>query len=543
MSLQFRALTVGVIPESFEILSRQLSPNEFTLDRAENYKQVKEILTKGIPDIVFLSLAKDEVDPLKLCLALSKAGAAVLVISKTPTRQALINSARHGAIDMLVSPLQSEVLSKKIESALIKTGKKPLPEGLKLKLDFENAKSPFEKVKVLIKKVEKLLALPFAVVKIIKLCNDPSSNTGDIEKPIKSDPAIAAMIMKRANSAAYGGMGPVRSIQRAIVRIGMRSTRNIAASFSVLKLFSKEDKNLGFNRTWFWIHSLTTGICSQLLAADLKFKHPEDAFIAGLLHDIGKMILDDFMNDEYYRALTMTNTESIPIRNAEMSVFDVSHAYIGSKVAKAWEFPSSIVEAIEKHHHYAQLANASGATSLSAIVCAANQMAKAIQAGNGGDFLADTASLPLWNSLSKSLHWEKIVDKVFEELRSFVDVLEIPPEQIQITAPKDTGKEVAIFLPHEINYGELLQIALYRKGYKTIKFSSFSDPATADKKFDFVVGDLSSVEKTDEIKEIQKKLAEMSDKYIILPATDKNKKTFNLDFFWLERQIEKCTEN
>jgi CheY-like chemotaxis protein len=301
MSLQFNALAVKLIPESFEILSRQLSPNEFTLQRAETYNQVKEILTQGIPDIVFLALADDEVDPYKLCLVLSKAGAAVLVISKTPTRQVLINSAKHGAIDMLVSPLHPEILSDKIESALIKTGRKPLPEGVKLKIDFENAKTPFEKVKVLVKKVDKLLALPFSVIKIIKLCNDPSSNTSDIERPIKSDPAIAAMIMKRANSAVYGGMGPVKSIQLAIVRIGMRSTRNIAASFSVLKLFSKKDKNLGFNRTWFWMHSLTTAICAQLLAAELKHKHPEDAFIAGLLHDIGKMILDDFMHDEYYR--------------------------------------------------------------------------------------------------------------------------------------------------------------------------------------------------------------------------------------------------
>lgn len=539
MNLQFRAITVGVLPESFEIISRQLSPNEFNLQRAENYDQVKEILTQGIPDIVFLSLSKEEIDPFKLCFVLSKVGAAVLVISRTPTRQVLINSAKHGAIDMLVSPLQPDALSKKIESALIKTGKKPLPEGLKLKLDFENANAPFEKVKVLIKKVEKLLALPFAVVKIIKLCNDPSSNNSDIEKPIKSDPAIAAMIMKRANSAAYGGMGPVRSIQRAIVRIGMRSTRNIAASFSVLKLFTKKDKNLGFNRTWFWIHSLTAGICAQLLATELKFKHPEDAFIAGLLHDIGKMILDDFMNEEYFRALQKANTEGIPIRNAELSIFDVNHAYIGSKVAKTWEFPSNIIEAIERHHHYSQLTNVGSAASMSAIVCVANQMAKAIQAGNGGDFLAEAAALPLWSSLPKNLVLEKIVDKAFEELRSFIEILEIPPEQVQITTPKETGIEAGIFLPHEINYGKLLEIGFYRKGFNTTKFSSFSDPVISDKKFEFVVGDLSSVDKTDEIKDFQEKLAKISEKYIILPATDKNNNPFNLDFFWLEKQIEK----
>ena len=539
MSIQFKALTVGVIPESYEIISRNLPQNEFTLLRAENYNQVKEILKQGTPDIVFLALAGELYDPFKLCLALSKAGAAVLAISKTPTRNVLLNSAKHGAIDMLVSPLHPEILSDKIESALIKIGKKPLPEGIRFKLDFENARTPFEKVKVLIKKVKKLLALPFAVIKIIKLCNDPSSNARDIELAIKSDPAITAMIMKRANSAAYGGMGTVSTIQRAIVRIGIRSTRNIAASFSVLKLFSKEDKNLGFNRTWFWIHSLTTAICAQLLAAELKFKHPEDAFIAGLLHDIGKMILDDFMHDEYFRVLQTANTSNIPIRNAEISAFEVSHAYIGSKVAKTWEFPPIIIEAIEKHHHYAQLTNTETITSISAIVCVANQMSKALQAGNGGDFLADFSAIPLWNSFSKSFPWEKIVDEVFKELRSFIEVLEIPPDQIKITSPKPTETVAGIFLNHEINYGKLIEIALYRKGIKTTKFSYFSDPIIENKKFDFVIADFSSVENVTDIKEFQKKLSKLSGKHIILPTIDKDKTPYNLDFFWLEKQIEK----
>ena len=376
-------------------------------------------------------------------------------------------------------------------------------------------------------------------MKIIKLCNDPKSNTSDIEIPIKSDPAVAAMVIKRANSAIYGGMGPVRSIPRAIIRLGMRSTRNIAASFSVLKLFVKEDKNLGFNRTWFWMHSLATGICAQLLASELNFKYPEDAFIAGLLHDIGKMIMDDFMSDEYYRALKMANTEGIPIRKAESSLFDVNHAYIGSKVAKTWEFPPIIVDAIEKHHHYTQLANMGNVVSMNDIVCVANQMAKAIQAGNGGDYLVEPAALPLWKFLPENISWENIVDKAFEELRSFIEVLEIPPDQIQITVPKSTEGEVGIFCPHEINYGTILRIALYRKGFKSTKFSSLFDPSVTDRKYSFIICDLTSMEDKGDIKELQSKIGKISDKVIILPATDKNGNPNTLDLFWLEKQIEK----
>ena len=157
--------------------------------------------------------------------------------------------------------------------------------------------------------------------------------------------------------------------------------------------------------------------------------------------------------------------------------------------------------------------------------------------------LSEPGNIPkMFDLAEEKLGKEILVDEVFKELGSFIEVLEIPPEQVQITAPEDSGKVVGIFLPHEISYGELLQIALYRKGFKAIKFSSFSDQALTKNKFDFNIGDLSSVEKPAEIKEFQESLDKLSDKCIILPSTDKDGKPYNLDFFWLEKQIEKCSE-
>ncbi len=542
MSVPYRVMSVGIQPESLEILNRQLSPKEYNLEKAEDLVQVKEILKQGIPDIIFLSTEIKAFDPFKLCLTLSRAGVAVLMISEAPTRQMLIKAAKHGAMDLLVSPLQPGSLESKIDRALIKTGKKSLPEDLELKMDFGYAETPSEKVKVLVKNVQKLLALPFAVIKIIRLCNDPSANAKDLEIPVKSDPAVTAMIMQRANSAAYGGMGQAKTIQRAIVRIGMRSTRNIAASFSVFKLFSKEEKNFGFNRVWFWIHSLTTGICAQLLATLLKYKQPEDAFIAGLLHDIGKMVLDDFMNEEFHKALLTANVEGIPMRMAEQSVFNVSHAYVGSKVAGTWGFPSLVAETIGRHHRYTKLADEGERLSMEAIVCIANQMAKALQAGSGGDHLAEREALPLWCSLPDRLPWKKMTEKVFDELKSYTDILEIPPDQFQITVPENEKGQVGIFVPKRLNYGALLEIAMYRQGFQPVKFSSLEDPAIKGKKLDLVIGDLSSIENDDEAEKLQEGMAMISDKSIILPRIDEKERPFNLDFFWLETQLKKAFE-
>ncbi len=543
MSPIYKAISVGIGPDSLETLKEILPREEFDFRSAQDLAGMKEILKQGVPDIVFIAMESKEHDPYKMCLALSKAGAGVIMVSEVPTRQILIEAAKHGAMDLFVLPLQAGSLRPKIDRVLIKKGKKGLPEGQELKFDFGNAKTSSEKIKVLIKNVKELLSLPFAVVKIIRLCNDPSANARDLEIPVKSDPAITAMIMKRANSAAYGGMGQIRSIHRAIVRIGMRATRNIASSFSVFKLFSKDEKNFGFNRVWFWIHSLSTGICAQVLATLCKYRQPEDAFIAGLLHDIGKMVMDDFLNEEFHKALLTANTENIPMRLAERSVFGVHHAYIGSKVAGSWRFPLTIVETIGRHHRYAELTKNGDTLTLEAIVCMANQMAKAIQAGSGGDYLAEREALSLWGRLPNRLPWKKILEKVFEELKSYRDILEIPPDQFQLAIPDEERGIAGIFVPGTVNYGTLLQIALNRQGFQTISFSTLEDPAIKGKGLDLVLGDFSFIENDEKREKLQKEMTRITDKILILPYRDEKDRPFHLDFFWLETQIKKAFEH
>jgi putative nucleotidyltransferase with HDIG domain len=543
MSLPHKVLSFGVQPERIKTLESALSSKEFHFQSAEGLDQLTGLLKQGVPDLVYMEAETHAFDPFLFCSRLSKAGIAVLMISGAPTREILTKAAKHGAMDLLVSPLQPAAVVQKTDRALIKAGKKALPEGRELKMDFGSAKAPFDKVKVLIKNVKELLALPFAVVKIIRLCNDPSASAGDLEKPVHSDPAIAAMIMQRANSAAFASMGQTSSVQRAIMRIGMRSTRNIAASFSVFKLFSKEEKSFGFNRVWFWVHSLTTGICAQGLAALLKYRQPEDAFIAGLLHDIGKMVLDDFLNAEFDKALRMANTEGLPLRIAEKSVFEADHTYVGSRLAGSWGFPSTIADAVGQHHQYERFANETANLSLGAIVCMADQMAKAVQAGSGGDTLAEREAFPLWTPLQKGVPWRTIIEKVFGELEAYTDILEIPPQQFQMEPLQEKRGKAGIFLPKAMNHGPLLQIALERQGIETFLVSSLEDNVLKEKEVNLIVGDLSSVENPDDEIRFQKAISSLSPKNIVLPSTDEKKRPFHLDFFWLEAQMKKAMED
>ncbi|RJR31538.1 MAG: HDOD domain-containing protein [Desulfobacteraceae bacterium] len=532
--VSFNAVSIGLHSEIHEIINRDLSAREFRLQKAEDLSQLGGIIKQGIPDVLYVAADDRRFDPFALSLKLARAGVVVLMISVAPTRELLVKAARHGAMDFLVSPLQPSLAGLKTEQALIKKGKKPPNEGLGTKIDFGSARTPYEKMKVVVKNINELLALPFAVVKIIRLCNDPNASAKDLELPVKSDPAIAAMIMRRANSAAFGSTGRATSIQRAVLRIGMRATRNIASSFSVFKLFEKEEKSFGFNRIWFWQHSLASGICAQALATILKYPQPEDAFLAGLLHDIGKMVLDDFLNEEFDKAIRIANTDGVPMRMAENSIFQTTHAYIGSKLAQAWGFPSAIAEGIGQHHLYQKLAETGSGFSLGAIVCMANQMSKAIQAGSGGDYIVERESSSLWNRVPKDLSWRKILGGVLDELNAYTEVLEVPPEKFRLELPASKGGKAGVFLPGAGHFGPILRIALEHKGLEPVFFSTLEkrDGLT------LVIGDLSSVRSREELADLQKGISSIHEKAIVIPPFNEKDTPLNLDFFWLESQLK-----
>ena len=534
----YKVIMAGAQPAWLGSLARQLSPKEFNLDSADDLKQLSEALRAGIPDILILSTAFSGSDPFVLCSRLSKAGVAVLMISEAPTRETLIRAAKHGAIDFLVAPLRADTVLDKTTRALVKTGKKAPPEGMVSRIDFGLAKTPYEKVKVLTQKVKEVLALPFSVVKIIKLCNDPSANANELEKPVLSDPAIAAVILQRANSAAFANVGQTTSIQRAIMRIGMRTTRNIAASFSVFKLFSKEEKSFGFDRIAFWAHSLTTGICARTIAELLKYPQPEDAFLAGLLHDIGKMVLDDFLNEEFDKVLRISNRDDMPMWTAEQSIFGGNHAYFGSKIASSWGFPLVISDGIGDHHQYEKVTHKTGEQSIGAIVSMGNQMAKALLAGSGGDHIAEREGSRLWSRVPGEIQWGGIIKKVIDEVKAFSEVLEIPPEQFQIDLPQESRGKAGIFLPKGSNSGPLLEIHLARQGYETISFSSLEDPSLKEKGFSLIVADLTPLENSANADQFRNRISSLLDRSIILPRTDEKKKPLHLDFFWLGSQVK-----
>jgi len=257
-----------------------------------------------------------------------------------------------------------------------------------------------------------LPTLPTIVAKIIESIDDPKSSAGSLTKLIKTDQVLTAKILNTANSAYYAPRYPICSINQAIVRLGFEKIKSIGLSVAVISRFARarsEGELLDYSR--FWEHSVGVGAASRMLARMHDFRSIEDeAFVAGLVHDIGKVILSQFQTDNYSECLKAVATKKILLSQAEDSVFGVSHADVGSWLAQRWNLPKPLSEAIKLHHIPL---TAKTKPELCAIVHFADILTRAARIGSGGDPLIPPFYRGVLHTLRLKLDGEDRVDLPF----------------------------------------------------------------------------------------------------------------------------------
>ncbi len=195
-----------------------------------------------------------------------------------------------------------------------------------------------------------LPTLPRVAIEVISMANDPQVSIKEIASVISRDPSLSARVLKVANSAFYGLTQRVASIQLALVILGLNRVKNLVIGVSVLKTFPIKPGIPTFDREKFWEHSAGCGQISKILAGLLGYEMDGEEFVAGLLHDIGKIALDQFFHDEFVEVIDLTFREGVPMIEAEKKVLSITHAEIGSWLAEKWKLPLSLVEAIAYHH-------------------------------------------------------------------------------------------------------------------------------------------------------------------------------------------------
>lgn len=200
--------------------------------------------------------------------------------------------------------------------------------------------------KVLRHKVENISALPTmpAVLKrLSSVIEKPRITIVEISAFISNDPALTTKVLKMVNSAIYGFPGRIASVSHATMLLGLNVIKGLLLGVSVFELMQKTMSGL-------YEHSLGVAIASRVIAQKKNLKEPEEVSVAGLLHDIGKVILTLEFAQQYENAMKEAEEKKIAIFDAEKIQFNATHADVGGWLAEKWRFPRNLIEVIEFHH-------------------------------------------------------------------------------------------------------------------------------------------------------------------------------------------------
>ncbi len=240
-----------------------------------------------------------------------------------------------------------------------------------------------EKILDLIGGIDSLPTLPHVASQIMEAAMSSGSSIRNIAEILSKDPALASKVLKVANSAFYGLKQQVNSLELALVVLGMHEINHLVLSVSVFSAFSDKNDETDFSREKFWEHSAACGHFARILCKKLKETTlGGEAFVGGLLHDIGKIVLDEFNHDKFMLIVKRAAEEETGVYEIEMDELGFSHADIGAVLAEKWNLPPSVVDVIHNHH---QPINAEASPFVVAVVRIADLFCKAKDIGFGGD--------------------------------------------------------------------------------------------------------------------------------------------------------------
>lgn len=204
-------------------------------------------------------------------------------------------------------------------------------------------------IRVVVQKIPKLPTLPSVAERILGMVDDDCSSVDSIVHTVEQDPAIVAKVLSFANAAFYGGGNPVLSVGDAVMKIGFKNIRSIALGISLMTIFADNKGRYASAYRRVFCHSFAVGAIANRIAERAGNGILQEAFIAGLLHDIGQLVINKYFNDDYVRIMDEFQKGSFLI-DAERHVLGITHADIGLWLADKWNLPLVIQDAIYYHH-------------------------------------------------------------------------------------------------------------------------------------------------------------------------------------------------
>ncbi|QBE64505.1 HDOD domain-containing protein [Pseudoduganella lutea] len=261
----------------------------------------------------------------------------------------------------------------------------------------------------IVQNLDDLPSLPAVVMDLLNSIDAEEVDIAVLAKKVAQDQALTAKTLRLANSAMYGLQVRVTTIQQAITYLGFQTARNVITAAAVTGCFPENRCN-GFSHPAFWRHSIATAICAKALARHVRFNQ-DYAFTAGLLHDVGRLVLVSCFPDHYARVIVWRGAHDAQWLDAERAVLGVDHVDAGLALAGHWNFSETMRLAIGHHH----APEAPGAGFLATIIHVADAIAHALDLAGVADELVPPLSAVAWHALGLD---ETAYLRVFEQTQT-----------------------------------------------------------------------------------------------------------------------------
>jgi HD-like signal output (HDOD) protein/CheY-like chemotaxis protein len=348
-----------------------------------------------------------------------------------------------------------------------------------------------KKVSYFCDSVSTLLAFPFSVSIIMKMTESCDTSASDLSRAIASDPVLSAKMLQMSNSAYFGGgRNRVSSIKDAVVRIGFAETRRIAMSMSIMNLFDNERLTVGFNRLQFWRHCLSTAVMAAFFATGMRGVKKDEAFVCGLLHDFGIIVLDEFAPAVFSRLLTLTTDTGAHFIDKEREITGITHQEIIKALFEKWNIPPHLTSAVTGYGSVRARSECPAENDWQLAVCVAhaNQFSKALMLGAGCDQFV--VPLPVWT-------WERLgcasglaqsaVTKITSEFNQYQELMGIRVETNEAAAQPAQELSVIGFLRHDTTVCSPAMEYLRARGQAVEAISLTQDMDVHSGRFDLFV--------------------------------------------------------
>ncbi len=380
-------------------------------------------------------------------------------------------------------PFNFSDLLKKITHILARFGN-PLPQKQNLNEDeqfkirtgqrlFDPNVKIATKLRDIAAQLQKQWVFPYTVIKALDILGSEKSCGEELAKCIKSDLSASAALLKVANTVFYAKRQKrITDIKECVVRIGFQQTRNLLSCFSLIDLTSESYGESGFTRPEFWLHSLAVALIASKLCEDSGYRRPELAFLTGLIHDLGKVPLDNNFKNVFPKLLEETTSRGEMFYRTELYLMNFSHADVGHFLTNQWNFPSAISRGILNHHTPERILEATPAEDriLFEAVFIANQIAKAMNLGHSCDEIIQEIPYQMLRDLSiPKGPTANFISTVIRNLNQMAKFLNIGIKKLTLAQPA-----------HEVTEGEILFVygdhpdfhplvlALRHNGYKVL---------------------------------------------------------------------------